>query len=255
MAKDICLVGKHRQHETYVISTHQLLAEVVSKTNPPEGFCLSADFQSGGRGQIGRNWHSEPGKNLLVSYVFYPRMLPVHEQFLLNVWVSLAVCSTVRSFGLQHVRIKWPNDVYIGTKKVAGILIQNTLQGQDIKNSIVSVGLNVNEKDFPADIPNPTSLAVETGQLFDREVVLSALHDFLQEEYRHMSAKQNHGEIRTRYAANLFGRQAWYLYRREDDSTFRGRVHEVTDEGYLVLENQTGGYEKYSFRQVSWVGE
>lgn len=255
MKKDISFVGKYRQHEDTLFSTHQYLSDVVSKINPPEGFCLTTDFQSGGRGQIGRNWHSASGKNLLVSYVFYPRKLPVHEQFLLNVWVSLAVRATVISFGLKRVSIKWPNDVYIGNKKVAGILIQNTLQGHEIKNSIVSVGLNVNESDFPTDIPNPTSLAVEAGQLFDRESVLSKLHEHLDEGYRQILTADKYGYVRALYEANLFGRQDWYLYRREDNSTFRARVRKVTDEGYLILENQENGYEKYSFRQVSLVGE
>lgn len=254
MVKDISFVGKYRQHEDTLFSTHQYLAEVVSKTNPPEGFCLTTDFQSGGRGQIGRKWHSEPGKNLLVSYIFYPGM-EVKDQFFLNIWVSLAVYSTVRSFGLPHVSIKWPNDIYIGKKKVAGILIQNTLQGHYIKNCVVSVGLNVNELTFPAEIPNPTSLAAEAGQIFDREEVLSTLHGHLEEGYRHVSDIQHHGQTKALYEANLFGKNDWYLYRRENESTFRARVSEVSEDGHLILENQDNGFEKYAFRQVSWVGE
>src|SRR5690606_4057758 len=129
-------------------------AEVVSKTSPRGGLCVTADYQTGGRGHIGRSWHSASGQNLLVSYVFYPEMLTASQTFDLSVWVSGALVELVRSYGIDHVRIKWPNDIYIGDQKVGGILIQNTLRGEHMKNSIVSIGLNVNEIDFPQDLPN-----------------------------------------------------------------------------------------------------
>ena len=124
-------------------STNNYAMDLISKTNPPEGTCIYTAYQSAGRGQIGRYWHSETGKNILISYILYPKDLKIADQFMLNIIASLAVRDVVDLFCL-NVKIKWPNDIYVDDKKIAGILVQSVLRNNTIKATIIGIGLNVN---------------------------------------------------------------------------------------------------------------
>lgn len=120
---------------------------------------LSPNGQSRGRGQRGNSWSSSAGANLTFSVVLCPGFLETAQQFYLSKAVSLAVCDTVESFGVRP-QVKWPNDIYIDGRKVAGILIENDLAGNFLSRSVVGIGINVNQTEFDPALPNPTSLAV-----------------------------------------------------------------------------------------------
>lgn len=243
-----------RQHFESIESTHVYLAAVVSKTSPRAGFCVTADYQSGGRGQIGRSWHSAGGQNLLVSYVFYPEVLAASQTFDLAVWVSVALVELVRSYGIDHVCIKWPNDIYIGDQKAGGILIQNTLRGDHIKNSIISVGLNVNEIDFPKDLPNPTSLRKASGQQIIIDDVLQVLTRLLDQSYGLLSSPSGKTELWKRYKEQLWGTDRYLSYQLIDDSIIQARVLDVVADGKLRLLLESGEERVFVFREVKWVG-
>lgn len=242
------------QHFDHVESTHIYLSELVSKTSPPHGFHVTADYQSGGRGQIGRSWHGAPGLNLLVSYVFYPENMVASRAFDLSVWVSVVLEQLVSSFGIQEVRIKWPNDIYICDQKVGGILIQNTLRGELVKNSIVSVGLNVNEINFPTEIPNPTSLRIETGQPIQVRDVLSLLTRLLDHQYHLFSSPSGLAELWKSYKEKLWGTDRYLSYQLLDDSIIQARVLDVEADGKLRLLLESGEEREFVFREVKWMG-
>ena len=123
------------------------------------GAVVIAERQSRGRGQRGNSWSSAEGMNLTFSAVLCPAGLRAESQFYLSKAVALSVSDTVDSFGIES-RIKWPNDIYVGDGKVAGILIENDLMGACISRSIAGIGLNVNQTAFDPALPNPTSLAL-----------------------------------------------------------------------------------------------
>ena len=138
---------------------------------------LSALEQTEGRGQRGNTWTSAPGENLMFSIVMKDLSLPAHDQFVLNEIASLSVVDFLSQHGIP-ARIKWPNDIYAGSKKICGILIENSLRGSAVSTSIIGIGLNINQRNFDVILPNPTSMVLENRSegSFD---LFSCLNDFM----------------------------------------------------------------------------
>lgn len=138
----------------------------------PHGGVIVAEMQTAGRGRLGREWHSPPGQNLYFSCILRPS-LPLHKVPPITLCAGLAVCELVNSLGI-NASIKWPNDVLVGNKKLAGVLTEMSTQAQRLEAVIVGVGLNVNELDFPPALC-ATSLRAESGVAHDRSLVLGTL--------------------------------------------------------------------------------
>ncbi len=141
---------------------------------PRPGTVISAGFQSAGSGQYGRAWFGSAGKNLYISVILRPEILPSQQSVLSN-FAALAVRDTISELIRKNATIKWPNDIYVGSRKVAGILIQNSLSSSEVHTSVVGIGINVNEHDFPGALPNPSSLLIEGGQPHELKTVFQAL--------------------------------------------------------------------------------
>ncbi len=275
-----CLVGNVYHRFDELLSTNDYARELLSKSKPPEGTVVRADSQSAGRGQYGSRWESEPGKNLLLSIIFYPDFLVPDEQFRLNEFVSLAVRDAVAEIlggrnlfrptaeaernKFRPPKIKWPNDIYIGEKKVAGILIQNTISMMNsydwlfsdgkkefatISQSIVGIGLNVNQLIFKSDAPNPTSLAAAAGHFFDLDEVANILFKKLEIRYLQIKNQRDVAGFRTEYLSQLLGFGEEKNYRRVDGSLFSGVLKNVLADGKLLIENG-GRDEVFNFKDV-----
>ncbi|MBK8518597.1 MAG: biotin--[acetyl-CoA-carboxylase] ligase [Saprospiraceae bacterium] len=243
--------GKNKIYLEETISTNTYALDLLSKTNPPEGTCIITDFQTAGRGQIGRYWHSEAEKNLLVTYIFYPHTLKVKDQFYLNIISGLAM-RDVAAHWIGNVKIKWPNDIYSGDKKLAGILVQNVLRGDFIKSTIIGVGINVNQQDFPPDIPNPISIALIKGFDIDVELVLRLLSARL--EYYYLRLKANRIKIlKDEYLNSLYRFNEWAQFSDSDNDTFKGKIAGIDQAGKLILQTETKGLKSFGFREVSYV--
>lgn len=126
------------------------------------GDIVWAERQTAGRGQRGHSWTSPEGENLTFTLVLEPVFLPVGEQFLLSETVTLALTDTFASFGID-ARIKWTNDIYVGDKKLVGILIEHSYSGPTLARTIAGIGINVNQRAFDPALPNPVSMAVATA--------------------------------------------------------------------------------------------
>ncbi|MBA3649027.1 MAG: biotin--[acetyl-CoA-carboxylase] ligase [Chitinophagales bacterium] len=232
-------------------STNEHAAALIQQQDVIEGTLIRADFQSGGKGYAGNSWQSEKGKNLLLSIILKPKFLPAKRQFFLNQVISLAVAATVEDFVIkENVKIKWPNDILFGEKKIAGILIENSVQGNFIQYSIVGVGLNVNQINFSGLQKKATSMACITGKKFSLNKVLDDLCEKL--EYRYLQLKNNHvDQIQKDYMKQLF--------RVEEESdystagkTFMGKIVGLTAEGKLILQvnNQ---HEVFGFKEIEMI--
>lgn len=221
-------------------STNQYALDLLSKIKPSEGTVISAAFQRQGRGQIGSGWHSAADQNLLFSCILYPNFLPLQLQFQLNQAVALAICETVLHFVQAPVKIKWPNDIYIGRQKVAGILIQNALHGKEILNSVIGVGLNVLQQDFPADLPNPTALCHWTDQPLHLEAVLAVACAKLEKWYMHLKRHKS-ALIQEAYFEQMYryAEQA-YFQKAGEAEYFLGKIVGTTETGKLMIESSTG---------------
>ena len=150
-----------------------------------EGDIILAQRQTAGRGQRGHTWESREGENLTFSLVLEPLFLPPSEQFLISECVALGVCDALLHYGIE-AQIKWTNDIYIGDRKLAGILIEHKLQGSALARTVAGIGLNVNQKAFSDDLPNPISMAQATGREFDREEVLQTVATSLMARYEQL---------------------------------------------------------------------
>ena len=202
-----------------------------------------ADYQTAGRGQGTNKWESERGKNLTFSILLHPETLPANRQFLLSMQVSLAICEAL-SEHIGDLSIKWPNDIYWRNAKIAGILIENSLQGSVIRDSIVGVGLNVNQRQFQSDAPNPISLWQICEHETDREQLLK---DILAALGRLLGQ-----EVREQYLAMLYRRKGFHPY-VDKDGAFMAELEDVEDDGHLLLCDDSGGRRRYAFKEVMFI--
>ncbi|MFT5165419.1 MAG: BirA family biotin operon repressor/biotin-[acetyl-CoA-carboxylase] ligase [Saprospiraceae bacterium] len=228
-------------------STNTHAIELLSKNNPSEGTVISAWNQADGRGQIGRKWQSEAGKNLTFSIIFYPDFLPAKQQFILNQAIALGVYDFVNRF-LDNVKIKWPNDIYVGDKKICGILIQNVLSGMNIQSSVTGIGMNINQAEFDNSIPNPTSLFLETNTQFDLMPLLGIFCEKIETRYLQLRAG-NYSLIQNDYLKNLYRFQEPSLFQYTEGEIFNGKIVGLMESGKLIIHHNKGE-ESFDMRQV-----
>lgn len=217
---------------------------------------IAAREQTAGRGQRGNTWTAAPGENLTFSLVlrFGPGGLPAFPaagQFRLTAMMTLAVRQYLAGRGID-ARIKWPNDLYVGDRKICGMLIENGLHGSEMAYSVLGVGLNVNQAVFPETLPNPTSMTRVTGERYDAHRELEALiAATLPLTDRLQDAEGLHAE----YLRHLYRRDAWRDYVDCASGTvFRAAIRSVTPEGLLLLAPADGGpLRPYRFKEVNYI--
>lgn len=207
---------------------------MLSGFSPEEGTVIVAGYQRKGRGMMQNRWESEPGQNLLFSLILYPVFLPLGRSFLLSQAMALGVRDWVGGY-IGGAMVKWPNDVYCGGKKVAGILIQNALSGSYIQHSVVGVGLNVNQTEFPEHVPNPGSMKGECGATFDIDRSLEELCGCLDRRYLQLKEGGWAG-LEADYLRHLYGLGQLRTFARRDSSTFQGRIAGVAENGFLLID-------------------
>lgn len=245
-------VGNVVQHFAETTSTNVLAVEAVAKTKPTEGTVISADVQLAGKGQIGRSWYSSPAQNLLQSLILYPHWLAVRDQFALSQAMALGVADAVSDFSTEAARVKWPNDVYLANRKVAGILIQNGISGARLQWSVVGIGLNVNEVDFPAELPLAGSLCQHLGVSLERAAVQAVLFQRL--EQRYLQLKANPEGIRQAYLEKLYRYQSWHPYQRTaTGAIFQGQIIGLQTSGELGIQMVDGTVEYFDLKEVAFL--
>lgn len=233
-------------------STNDYLKEQIANFKPlEEGTAIMARTQTRGRGQRGNQWNVEGNKNLTFSFVLYPSFLDVHSQFYLTVFVSLAICKWLKKF-CDKVKIKWPNDIMIGDKKVCGILIENSIGGKNIKSSIVGVGLNINQTNFKEPLQKATSLKLEVEEIaeFSIETVLKELLQSLSEEYYKLTYGEKKSLLR-KYNDQLYRKKDKFHY-VIDGEVVEGVICGVEEDGLLQLKVD-GEVRKFAFKEVKYV--
>ncbi len=210
-----------------------------------------ADFQTAGRGQKGNTWESEQGKNLLFSILAHPRNIKVRDQFYLSEAIALAVSDAVIAvIGPEFaggVSVKWSNDVYWKDFKMAGILIENTLQGDRILDTVAGVGLDVNQEVFLSDAPNPISLKIITGRVFDRDALLT---DIVDRFIGYM--EQDRADVDRMYRERLYRREGYHPF-RDAAGEFEACIEGIRPDGCLMLLTRGGEHRVYEFKQVQFI--
>ena len=229
-----------------VDSTNRYLLEYQPTEGEDATICV-ADFQTAGRGCGSNSWESERGKNLLFSLLIHPTDIEAREQFHISMAISLAICDAMQSYGMKDVSVKWPNDIYWKDKKLCGILIENRLSGTFIRDSIIGIGLNVNQDVFLSDAPNPVSMRQILGREFNRDEVL-----------RRILAKLNVCRCMIdftymRYNAMLYRRGKGFFPFRDASGDFMAEILETDRSGLLMLRKQGGEVQSYAFKEVQFI--
>lgn len=216
---------------------------------------FAAKFQTGGRGQKGTKWESESGKNLTFSLIIKPSDLKAKFQFIISQIVTVGLKNYLNSRGIE-AKIKWPNDIYVGDKKICGILIESFLSGDRLSGSIIGIGLNVNQRTFLSDAPNPVSMSIITGKEYVLEDELQELVKHIDILYSGYNEESDSGESipEKEYLDSLFRKDSWFNY--EDVATgevFRARITGIDKSACLILERDNGVKKSYSFKEVRYI--
>ena len=180
-----------------------------------------ASDQTGGRGQQGTVWNSEAGKNLTISVLKKFNALGTENQFYLNIAVSLAVYETLKALNIPEICVKWPNDIMSGSKKLCGILIENMVKARNISASVIGIGLNVNQEEFPG-LPQATSMMNATGKSFDLIEVLYRLLEQLK-IYLESLETVDFIKLKNSYQQGMYRINTLSRFKLADGTMVRGR--------------------------------
>ncbi|MBO7552764.1 MAG: biotin--[acetyl-CoA-carboxylase] ligase [Bacteroidaceae bacterium] len=234
-------------------STNNYLSALCDKEEVTEFTTVCANFQTAGKGQRGNSWESEAGKNLLFSFVVYPHFVKARDQFVLSEIISLSVKEAL-DCRIADVSVKWPNDIYWKDKKICGMLIENVLGDGGVARCIAGIGLNINQRTFFSDAPNPVSLAQITGMEVDMQAVLTDIMLFCSQYYESLKL---HTEVFTsrlteRYNQSLYRREGIYPF-RDAQGTFEASILRVAPDGRLFLLDTEGKERSYLFKEVQFI--
>ena len=252
MLSDIFVIGSSTIKLDAIASTNDYTRDLLTKSEKiTEGTVVIAENQHGGRGQRGNSWISEPGSNLTFSIVLYPKFLSPSDQFVLSKAISLGIVSYLAEslpVNVSEIKIKWPNDIYVGAKKLCGILIENSVSGNKLNHSIVGIGLNVNQESFDASLPNPTSMKILGGKAYDLLTCFEALCACLDRQFielRNNASKR----INTEYLNALYQFEESGIY-IINGVTVQARIVGVSKAGALELIKDDGKKVECNFKEV-----
>jgi BirA family biotin operon repressor/biotin-[acetyl-CoA-carboxylase] ligase len=221
----------------------------LAQEGEQEGLAVAAFFQEKGRGQRGNTWESERGENLTFSLLLRPNFLRIEEQFMISKAIALSICDWLKNNNVDAC-VKWPNDIYVGEKKIAGVLIENSFSSPFLDISIIGIGLNLNQIVFSSSIPNPVSMALLTGLQYRLEVVLSELVVSIQMRYLQLQYGLKE-KISEDYLKSLYRFQNFYNY-SSADGFFKARIIGIKPTGEIILEMEDGQNKSFGFKEITF---
>jgi BirA family transcriptional regulator, biotin operon repressor / biotin---[acetyl-CoA-carboxylase] ligase len=229
-------------------STNDAMLLLCQSEPTLEGTVIITSQQTAGKGQRGNVWKAEAGKNLTFTVMIKPAFLPAHQQFYLNIFVSLAVRDYLTAKHGLKVQIKWPNDILADGKKLCGILIENQISGSMISLSAIGIGLNINQQQF--EFSNATSVLNLTGQYADLASSLDSLLQFLEARYLQLKSGKTES-LRRDYLDNLFLMQ---IPSRFSDvrGVFRGTIKGIDEHGRLLVDKD-GRNVAYDLKEIQFL--
>ena len=244
-------IGKTVDYLPTCHSTNSVAATLVKENKALNGQIVITDEQTHGKGQVGRSWEASPGKNLTFSIVIFHERFRVKDQFDLNMVFSLGIFDFLSQTVKTKVEIKWPNDVFCDGKKMCGILIANTVLSGNITDSVVGIGLNINQKSFN-NAPGATSMKMLTGREYEVRTIFEGLVPCIERRYL---AYMEHGiqAVKFHYIDNLYRRGEKHFFERvENGNIFEGEIIGVAPTGKLSV-NVGNRMEYYDFNTIRFV--
>jgi BirA family biotin operon repressor/biotin-[acetyl-CoA-carboxylase] ligase len=244
------MIGSTIVHLDIVDSTNNYAAKELLTKSLNEGTVFVAACQQSGRGQGASSWESSEGMNLTFTIVLYPRNLEVSRQFLISKTIALGIADFL-SGQSEGIRIKWPNDIYAGDRKIAGILIETAVMAGKISRAVVGIGLNINQEIFFSDAPNPVSLKNQTGITYDLQQTLQELCFHLDRRYLQMIGF-NSFQINQDFERLLYRLGEWAMF-RTGGSEFEGMIMGTDAEGQLLIQDRNGKIRGFQFKEVQFL--
>lgn len=241
------------ERKAELTSTNNYLAELCRQGKTEEFYTVIAENQSAGKGQRGNCWESEPGKNLTFSMVLYPTVLEANKQFYLSMLAAISVVDALTNY-TEGFSIKWPNDIYWNDRKICGILIENELEGRFLNQSIIGIGLNINQTVYPESIPNPVSLHQIIGKEIGCEEVLQKILHAIVGGYRSLESnfEKTSGALEYLYKNLLYRKEGFHRY-KDKKGEFMAQIHDIGQDGRLLLKDESNHIRKYAFKEVAYI--
>ena len=207
----------------------------------------AARFQSAGRGQRGNVWNSAPGENLTFSIYLEPTNIPAAKQFSISEAIALGVCDYLQDKGVA-ASIKWPNDIYVGDRKICGILIENTIGSRTMKSSIAGIGINLNQTRFPDNLPNPVSLKILTGNSYVIDGELEQALRCIFKRYDNIGPQTKEDYLKRMYLKDELHNFTVCASGECLPARIRGR----RDDGCLAIETESGQMRYFAFKEIAY---
>ena len=232
-------------------STNSFLKELAQKSTLENFTAVVADQQTLGRGQLGTTWISEQGKNLTFSLLVSFYKFRIQDQFYLSMAVSLGLISAMRPYIGMSLKIKWPNDILAEKDKLAGVLIENVLKGTNIHHSIIGIGLNVNQLEFPTEIGNVTSLKKLTGINFNIDELLFKVVNSIKKHVNYIEM-EDFDSLKKMYLAQLYKINTPSMFEDSKGVFFLGKIITVDENGRLVIELENEKTRNFNLKEIKF---
>lgn len=232
-------------------STNSFLKELAQNSPVTDYTVVVANEQISGRGQMNNSWSSEAGKNLTFSmFTTFKNLLIEHQPFL-NFAVALSIFDVLKEMSVPNLAIKWPNDIMSGNQKICGILVETTFAGQKIKNTVIGIGLNVNQKKFPDHISHASSLMNIMGKEFDLEKIMVNLTERIR---LNIDALEHHKfeSVHQDYLKQLYKKDTPVAFKNEKTQLFfMGMIKDVSTSGNLRIQLEDDSIVEFGIKEVS----
>lgn len=238
-----------------VDSTNTYATNLLRNVNVAEGAVIFTDNQTQGKGQRGAIWNSEIGSNITVSCILKPHFLSIKNTFYLSKISALAIYDVLTELlpnSQFDIKIKWPNDILVNQKKIAGILIENNFNRDVIQHSVIGIGINVNQMEFKDLQHSASSLKLLTNQVYNKNDILEKLCQQLEKWYLKLKALK-FSEIDEHYLNRLFGMNRLCLFSNTNNNEFSATIIGIDPDGKLILKHTDGKLYYYDVKEVKLV--
>ena len=223
----------------------------------------AAEFQTAGRGQRGNTWKSAEAQNLMFSILLKPDFILAKDQFIISVIVTLGLEKYLKGKGIT-AKIKWPNDIYVCDRKICGILIEHGISGEKLSSSVCGIGLNINQREFPKDLPNPTSVVLELERLGlkaenfslrdELEILLQDIFLFYDRAREEFLKTGKYGSLYGEYLSHLYRKGEFHSFTETSTgNTVEARIIGIDETACLVLEYRDRQRRSFAFKEISYI--
>ncbi len=231
-------------------STNSYLKKLLNKESLDDLTVVVSKQQTQGKGRNGNVWLNKPSLNLAFS--IYKRFsdFEIDKKFMLNAISSISVHEILKKYNLLDLTIKWPNDIMAANKKISGILIENNVRGNSIKNSVIGIGININQSEFK-NLPNATSIFIETGKLNSIDRIAQELQKALEKNFNLFKINEN--ELIKNYNSLLYKKNEISNFSANDMSKFQGKIIKVGIDGKITIRVSNKQLSKYSESEIKLI--